>query len=138
MAYPLQYDTKRVNRPIYSEFDNLSTANRDRGNPHGFPPPTPPGIRVRTTAVRLVKLWVQVHQPVATRRAFSTRVRHDRHGPFIEALGNFIPTLHREGQQQLLLPGTGFLPLAVHEFSDLLAAPFTRLIAGDRSGLRGG
>ena len=27
--------------------------NRDRGKPHDFPPPTPPGIRVRTTAVRL-------------------------------------------------------------------------------------
>jgi hypothetical protein len=26
--------------------------NRDRGKPHDFPPPTPPGIRVRTTAVR--------------------------------------------------------------------------------------
>ena len=26
--------------------------NRDREAPHGFPPPTPPGIRVRTMAVR--------------------------------------------------------------------------------------
>jgi hypothetical protein len=26
--------------------------NRDRGKPCGFPPPTPPGIRVRTRAVR--------------------------------------------------------------------------------------
>ena len=29
-----------------------SCLNRDRGKPHDFPPPTPPGIRVRTTAVR--------------------------------------------------------------------------------------
>jgi hypothetical protein len=28
-------------------------ANRDRGKPHDFPPPTPPGIRGRTRAVRL-------------------------------------------------------------------------------------
>ena len=27
-------------------------ADRDRGTPHGVAPPTPPGIRVRTTAVR--------------------------------------------------------------------------------------
>lgn len=26
--------------------------NRDRGKSHDFPPPTPPGIRVRTKAVR--------------------------------------------------------------------------------------
>jgi hypothetical protein len=26
--------------------------NRDREEPRGFPPPTPPGIRVRTMAVR--------------------------------------------------------------------------------------
>ena len=26
--------------------------DRDRGAPHGATPPTPPGIRVRTTAVR--------------------------------------------------------------------------------------
>ncbi len=31
----------------------IETANRDRGKPHDFPPPTPPGIRVRTRAVRL-------------------------------------------------------------------------------------
>ena len=41
------------------EFDH-SAFNRDREEPHGSFPPTPPGIRVRTTAVRLVKLWVQV------------------------------------------------------------------------------
>jgi hypothetical protein len=29
--------------------------NRDRGTPHGAAPPTPPGIRVRTTAVRRIK-----------------------------------------------------------------------------------
>ena len=28
--------------------------NRDRGEPHGSAPPTPPGIRVRTTAVRRI------------------------------------------------------------------------------------
>jgi hypothetical protein len=52
------------------------------------------------------------------------------------AIGNFIPTLRREGQQQLLLLVTGFLPFAVHEFSDLLATPFTRFITGNRLGLR--
>jgi hypothetical protein len=29
--------------------------NRDRGAPRGAAPPTPPGIRVRTTAVRRIK-----------------------------------------------------------------------------------
>src|ERR1700684_3779487 len=29
--------------------------NRDRGASHDAPPPTPPGIRVRTTAVRRIK-----------------------------------------------------------------------------------
>src|SRR5262245_35501651 len=32
------------------------TVNRDRGAPRGASPPTPPGIRVRTTAVRRIKL----------------------------------------------------------------------------------
>ena len=31
---------------------NTFCKNRDRGKPRDFPPPTPPGIRVRTTAVR--------------------------------------------------------------------------------------
>ena len=34
----------------------LELVNRDRGRLHSLPPPTPPGIRVRTTAIRLVKL----------------------------------------------------------------------------------
>jgi len=45
----------------------------------------------------------------------------------------FTPTLPREGEQ--LLPFL-FLPFAAHEFSNLLAAPLTPLIAGNRSGLR--
>jgi hypothetical protein len=31
--------------------------NRDRGTSHDAAPPTPPGIRVRTTAVRRIKHW---------------------------------------------------------------------------------
>jgi hypothetical protein len=34
----------------------LEAVNRDRGAPRGATPPTPPGIRVRTTAVRRIKL----------------------------------------------------------------------------------
>ncbi|MFH0343193.1 MAG: class I SAM-dependent methyltransferase [Chromatiales bacterium] len=34
------------------EVFQCSEDNRDRGKPHGFAPPTPPGIRVRTMAVR--------------------------------------------------------------------------------------
>jgi hypothetical protein len=34
--------------------DMIETLDRDRGTPRGTTPPTPPGIRVRTTAVRLV------------------------------------------------------------------------------------
>jgi transposase len=33
----------------------LATVNRDRGTPRDAAPPTPPGIRVRTTAVRRIK-----------------------------------------------------------------------------------
>jgi hypothetical protein len=32
-----------------------ATVNRDRGASHDATPPTPPGIRVRTTAVRRIK-----------------------------------------------------------------------------------
>ncbi len=35
----------------------FSATDRDRGVPHGTAPPTPPGIRVRTTAVRLSYAW---------------------------------------------------------------------------------
>jgi hypothetical protein len=35
--------------------DWAKLANRDRGAPHDATPPTPPGIRVRTTAVRRIK-----------------------------------------------------------------------------------
>lgn len=33
----------------------LATVNRDRGASHDAAPPTPPGIRVRTMAVRRIK-----------------------------------------------------------------------------------
>src|SRR5713101_541750 len=42
---------KAVTRPCQRERLN-STPDRDRGTPRGATPPTPPGIRVRTTAVR--------------------------------------------------------------------------------------
>jgi hypothetical protein len=45
-----------------SEFNSESGIG---GNPRGFPPPTPPGIRVRTTAIRLVRLVQQVREEVA-------------------------------------------------------------------------
>jgi hypothetical protein len=35
----------------------ICDTDRDRGVPHGTAPPTPPGIRVRTTAVRLSYAW---------------------------------------------------------------------------------
>jgi hypothetical protein len=45
----------------------LERENRDRDSPRGLPPPAPPGKRVRTTAVLLVKLsWQEV--PEATGR----------------------------------------------------------------------
>ena len=53
-----------VNEQQQQVIDYLRTENqvlnRDRGPSHDGTPPTPPGIRVRTTAIRLVKLWVQV------------------------------------------------------------------------------
>ena len=33
----------------------MEALNRDRGEPRGSRPPTPPGIRFRTKAVRLVR-----------------------------------------------------------------------------------
>ena len=39
---------------IYTIQTHLN-ANRDRGASHDATPPTPPGIRVRTTAVRRIK-----------------------------------------------------------------------------------
>src|SRR6056297_3608114 len=53
-------------------------ANRDRGSPRGLPPPTPPGIRVRTTAVRLVKLSWQVVPEAAGRPVPPTPCRARR------------------------------------------------------------
>ena len=46
----------------------LAPVNRDRGTPRDAAPPTPPGIRVRTTAVRRIKRlrsfpWRQAHDP---------------------------------------------------------------------------
>jgi hypothetical protein len=46
----------------------LATLNRDRGASHDAAPPTPPGIRVRTTAVRRIKRppaspWKTSHDP---------------------------------------------------------------------------
>ena len=46
----------------------LARLNRDRGTPRDATPPTPPGIRVRTTAVRRIKRlrsspWRRVHEP---------------------------------------------------------------------------
>ena len=38
--------------PIYRSERVLRPEDRDRGEPRGSSPPTPPGIRVRTTAVR--------------------------------------------------------------------------------------
>src|SRR5262245_36813235 len=38
-------------------------ANRDRGDPHGSPPPTPPCVRITYTAVRLIQsVSPSVHQ----------------------------------------------------------------------------
>jgi hypothetical protein len=46
----------------------MPSTHRDRGTPRDATPPTPPGIRVRTTAVRRIKRsrsfpWRQAHDP---------------------------------------------------------------------------
>ena len=43
--------------------------NRDRGEPCGSPPPTPPGVRVRTTAVRLVERPLSVDARLSSLRS---------------------------------------------------------------------
>ena len=44
---------RRLLRPTpHNWLGHIRTVHRDRGEPHGSSPPTPPGIRVRTTAVR--------------------------------------------------------------------------------------
>jgi transposase len=49
--YPVQPEAPRVHRAAVRPMD----ADRDRGTPRDVTPPTPPGIRVRTTAVRPVE-----------------------------------------------------------------------------------
>jgi hypothetical protein len=46
----------RLVRPVLPEVGAvLAAVNRDRGASRDATPPTPPGIRVRTTAVRRIK-----------------------------------------------------------------------------------
>src|SRR5208337_4708950 len=48
-----------VGSPFHSLALRRAAINRDRGASHDATPPTPPGIRVRTTAVRRIKHpWV--------------------------------------------------------------------------------
>jgi len=91
------------------------------------------GDHFRHRHVEVCGVADRLHQPVATRRALGTRVRRGRHSPFLAGHRRFTPTLPREGEQLLLFL---FPPFAVHESSDLLAAPFTPLNTGDRSGLQ--
>src|SRR6516165_5544629 len=54
-------------RTFTSELLSMPSTHRDRGEPRGSAPPTPPGIRVRTTAVREVAL-TRVEQGRETER----------------------------------------------------------------------
>ena len=46
---------KPVGPAVLSVARRMVALNRDRGASHDATPPTPPGIRVRTTAVRRIK-----------------------------------------------------------------------------------
>ena len=50
-------------------WERLAQLSRDRGRPHGLRPPTPPGIRVRTKAVRPVKRVGQTDERVQASRS---------------------------------------------------------------------
>ncbi len=65
--------------------------NRDRGEPHGSTPPTPPCVRVRTRRFG----WLSVHYttPGSRIHAPPPMVR-----PFLGSHRGFTPTLFREGQ----------------------------------------
>ena len=104
--------------------ERMQRVYRDRGEPCGSAPPTPPGVRVRTTAVRLVA-------PNDTRPpgwAFSRRVANDVMNAR-ESPRGFTPTSTR------VAPTWGQLFMSLRS-RHVLATPFTRRIRGrDRSGL---
>jgi hypothetical protein len=69
---PIDYECRHQNLKVDPDADHpaavLATVNRDRGTSRDATPPTPPGIRVRTTAVRRIKRlrsfpWRQAHAP---------------------------------------------------------------------------
>jgi hypothetical protein len=105
------------------QLSNMLGTHGDRGEPRGSSPPTPPGIRVRTTAVRSSSA---VGGVTAGRRALGVSLRQGRFGPFMISIRGFTPTLRHEGQSLL-----DFRPHVTHESRVRLTLPIVR--AFDRS-----
>ena len=64
----LDLERTTVRSPVNGWISDLICNNRDRGASRNATPPTPPGIRVRTTAVRRIKHppslpWKTAHDP---------------------------------------------------------------------------
>src|SRR3954453_5787370 len=96
--------------------------HRDRGEPRGSAPPTPPYVRARIRRFGGLRAGLHAHggslhgRSNPDRRAVGGSCRHGGFGPFGGGAWSFTPRLRPEGQLQL-----AFLPLDPHEITALLA-----------------
>src|SRR5215207_818214 len=82
--------------------------NRDRGEPRGSAPPTPPYVRVRTRRFGGLSAGLGAHggplhgRSNRDRRAVGCSCRHAGFGPFEGGAWGFTPHLRPEGQHKLV------------------------------------
>src|SRR5215204_874186 len=100
-----------------------STNDRDRGEPRGSAPPTPPYVRVRIRRFGGLSAGLGAHggqrlhgRSNRDRRAVGCSCRHAGFGPFGGGAWGFTPRLRPEGQLKLVVP-----PPGPHEIAVLLA-----------------
>src|SRR5215210_6943157 len=107
--------------------------NRDRGEPRGSAPPTPPYVRVRIRRFGGLRAGLHAHggslhgRSNPDRRAIGCSCRRAGFGPFGGGAWGFTPHLRPEGQLQLAFP-----PPGPHEIAVLLAHSTVRAF-GDRT-----
>ena len=107
-------------REIKRGDDNrIKAIDGDRGEPRGSSPPTPPGIRVRTTAVRSSSAAAAVR--LAGRRALGVSLRQ----PVIRSLHDQHPRLHPDPPSSRPV-ATGFRPHVTPELRVRLTLPIVR------------
>src|SRR5262245_51057643 len=83
------------------KLSNRLGTQRDRGEPRGSSPPTPPGIRVRTR--RFDRVPRSAVGP-AGRWALGLSLRQEGFGPFLISIRGFTPTRRQGGQARLDFP----------------------------------